>query len=425
MAGRICLVTSSFPRWAGDPTSPFVLQLARDLADSGWQVQVLAPHAAGLGRYEILDGIPVTRFRYFWPASQQTVCYRGGALFNLRREPVNWLKLPALVVCQGLALWRAVRRRRCDVIQAHWILPQGLVAVAVGRLCRVPVVITAHGSDVFAVRGRAGTWLKRVALRRAAAVTANSSATEAAVRAIAPDLRDLRRIPMGVAGPPVADPRAVDALRRELRLGGGPVLISVGRLVAQKGAADLLHALAILTGDWPAACAVIVGDGPERANLEARARDLKIRDRVRFVGAVDPRRVPGYLAIADVFVAPAKATPEGAAEGQGLAIIEAMLAGIPVVASRSGGVVDAVRQDETGLLVDENAPPQIAAAIARLMRERDLATRLAVRAQAMAAKTYAAERTAAAFSRLFAEITATGLPDTPPRAGPVRGDGDG
>lgn len=409
MAGRIWLVTSSFPRWPGDPTSPFVLQLARDLTDRGWQVEVLAPHAAGLRRHETLEGIPVTRFRYFWPASQQTVCYRGGALFNLRREPANWLKLPALVVCQWLALWRLIRSCPCDVIHAHWILPQGFVALVVGRMRGIPVVITTHGSDVFALRGRLWTWLKRLTMRGAAAVAVNSSATEAAVRAIAPGLRDLRRIPMGVAKPSVVVPRVQ---------GDGPVLLFVGRLVAQKGVADLLQALAILSVDWPTACAVILGDGPERAHLEKRAKDLKIDERVRFVGNVDPVRVPGYLASADVFVAPAKATSEGAAEGQGLAIIEAMLAGLPVVASRSGGVVDAVRQEETGLLVDEDAPAQIAAAVARLLQDRSLAKRLSTQAQTMAAETYTADRTADAYSRLFADVFAGGLTRPPKRSDP-------
>ncbi|MHA1600299.1 MAG: glycosyltransferase family 4 protein [Alphaproteobacteria bacterium] len=407
MAGRVCLVTSSFPRGMGDPTSPFVLRLARDLNDRGWIIAVLAPHAAGLNRHETLDGIPVSRFRYFWPLSQQTVCYRGGALFNLRREPTNWLKLPVLVVCQWLALLHMVRRHPCDVIHAHWILPQGIVALIVGRLCRVPVVITVHGSDVFALRGRLWAWFKRMALHRAAAITVNSSATEAAVRAIAPGLHTLHRIPMGVAR--IRNPASGrEDLRAMLHLGDGPVLVFVGRLVTQKGVADLLRALAILIAEWPSACAVIVGDGPERAQLEMDARDLKIEERVRFVGLVDPARVPEYLAAADVFVAPARATAEGVAEGQGLAVIEAMLAGIPVVASRSGGLVDAVRQDETGLLVDEGTPAQIAAAVARLLRDRDFAGRLAARARDMAMETYSADVAADAFSRLFVEVTATG-----------------
>jgi glycosyltransferase involved in cell wall biosynthesis len=204
-------------------------------------------------------------------------------------------------------------------------------------------------------------------------------------------------------------PREREDLRRSLRLGDGPVLLFVGRLVAQKGVADLLQALVILADDWPAVHAVIVGDGPERAQLEAQAIALKIDGRVHFAGPVDPARVPDFLAMADVFVAPSKTDRDGAAEGQGLAVIEAMLAGLPVVASRSGGRVDAVRPDETGLLVDENAPDQIASAVARLLRDPAMARRLADQARAMAMNSYSAAATADAFSRLFAEVSANAI----------------
>lgn len=413
---RICLATSSFPRWAGDPTAPYLLQLARDMMARGWQVDVLAPHAVGLQTYEILSGVPVTRFRYAWPGSRQTLCYGGGALVNLRRQPADWLKVPALAICQWLALRRLVRNGPCHVVHAHWVLPQGLVAIAAGG--GVPVVISVHGSDVFGLRGRLWTWLKRLALCGAAAVTVNSSATEAAVRAIAPNVPVLKRIPMGVAVAEPAPARARQDTRRELRLDDGPVLLFVGRLVAQKGVADLLQAMAILAGDESAASAVIVGDGPERPRLEAQAAALRIDRRVRFVGLVDPARVPEYLAAADIFVAPSKAISEGGAEGQGLAVIEAMLAGVPVIASRSGGLVDAVRSEETGLLVDEGDPAQIAAAAARLLRDRDLAQRLARQARAMAVDTYAAERTADSFSRLFADLSAPGLSRAPHQGDP-------
>src|SRR5688572_3816919 len=97
MPGRVLLVTSNYPRWAGDATTPFVLHLARDLRSLGWDVLVLAPHAPGAARAEVLDGVAVERFRYLLPERLQTVCYNGGSLGNLRRNPSNFLKLPLLV----------------------------------------------------------------------------------------------------------------------------------------------------------------------------------------------------------------------------------------------------------------------------------------------------------------------------------------
>ena len=404
--GRICLLTSNFPRWDGDATTPFVLHLAQDLIKLGWQVEVLAPHAPGAARHEVLHGVPVWRFRYFWPESQETVCYQGGALINLRKRPTNRLKIPALVSFEWLALMALLARRRYDLINAHWILPQGFVAVAAKWLFGTPVVITVHGGDVFGLRGRLMAWFKRLALRRATAVTVNSSATEAAVLEIAPGLQSIHRIPMGVSVP--VSPTEADAatLRNRFRQGGGPLLVFVGRLVEEKGISDLIRAVALLAAELADATVMILGDGQERADMEALASRLDVSDRVHFLGWVESEEVPAYLAAADIFVGPSKRAANGWVEAQGLTFVEAMLARTPVIATRSGGIPDAVRHEETGLLVSENAPEEIAAAIRRLVAEPPLARQVTEAGYALANSAFNRERSAGAFTDLFESLRA-------------------
>ncbi len=401
-AGRICLLTSNFPRWRGDAVTPFVLHLAQDLQALGWEVDVLAPHAPGAACCERLDGVAVRRFRYLWPESQQTVCYQGGALINLRMRRTNWLKLPLLVFFEWLALLALLARRRYDLINAHWILPQGFVAAAAGRLYRVPVVITAHGSDVFGLRGWPMAWFKRSALRCATAVTVNSSVTEAEVLRIAPGLQCVHRIPMGVTGHTPAVKAARDVVRGRYRRGLGPLLVFVGRLVEEKGVDDLIRAVAIVADALPDVTAIILGEGPERPRMEALSAELGVGERILFLGWIQPDAVPDFLSAADVFVGPSKRAKSGGVEGQGLTFIEAMLAGTPVIATRSGGIVDAVQDGRTGLLVNENEPAEIAAAIGRLVRDPELAQRLTARGRAMVMSEFSRETTAQAFSALFA-----------------------
>jgi phosphatidyl-myo-inositol dimannoside synthase len=279
--GRILCVTSNLPRWAGDATTPFVLHLASDLTALGWEVEALAPHAEGAATCEVLDGVAVRRFRYLWPEAAQTVCYSGGALVNLRRRPTNKLKLPALVAAEWAALARRVAAGRFDVVHAHWLLPQGLVATLPPR--RSPVVVTAHGGDVFGLRGALMSRAKVAALRSADAVTANSSYTEAALRRLAPDLGPVQRIPMGVGTTfPATDD--VTEVRRRHRRGRGPLVVFAGRLVEEKGVDDLLEALARLVPDLPDATALVLGDGQDREALEARAAELGLGGRVTFAG---------------------------------------------------------------------------------------------------------------------------------------------
>lgn len=398
--GRVLFVTSNFPRWAGDSTTPFILHLAQDLRDLGWQINVLAPHAPGAAFSESFDGISVRRFRYLWPTSAQTVCYQGGALANLRRDKFNYLKLPALVAAETLAIHSALWRGKYDIVHSHWILPQGFAATLPTRLHSVPHVISAHGGDVFSLRGAVLNKVKRVALEHADAVTANSSATEQAILDLAPMLKTLQRIPEG-ASQFELDSRQVAELREQHRWKDGPSIVFVGRLVEEKGVADLLRATSLLVERLPGISVLIIGDGPDSARFSRMADELSIANRVKFVGWLQPDGVAHHLASADIFVGPSKKSVEGWVEAQGITFSEALLAGIPVVATRSGGIPDVIRDKETGLLVPESSPDDIAEAITLLATNEQLAQKLARRGRQVVLEKFTRSVTSKQFSELF------------------------
>ncbi|MGB5835269.1 MAG: glycosyltransferase family 4 protein [Thiohalocapsa sp.] len=404
--GRLLCVTSNFPRWSGDSTTPFVLNLAQDLQSLGWEVNVLAPHAPQAARDEIIQGVRVERFRYLRPVRQQTVCYQGGALINLRKHPVNWLKLPALVAAESVAIARKLRTGRYDLMHSHWILPQGFAGMLARRGQHVPHVLTVHGGDIFGLGGRFIAPFKRAALRDADAVTVNSSVTETAVKAVGGSVPRLVRIPMGVSVEPLDSRQAVlvERLRQEHHSAEGPLLVFVGRIVEEKGIEDVLRAIQLLADSTPGMRVLIVGEGQDRADMERLATKLGIADITHFTGWVDSADIPSYLRAADVFVGPSRTASNGWIEAQGLTVIEAMVAGTPVVATRVGGVVDAVRHEHTGLLVDERAPGQIVGAVTRLWRDERLRMRLASNAYALAVERFSREVSAQGFSDLFEEL---------------------
>lgn len=352
-------------------TPAFVHSLAEDLLQSGWDTELLAPHAAGASTRDTIGTVPVRRFRYQWPAALQTLCYDGGAAVRLRRQPLNWLNVPPFVVAEIVATVRHARAMKADVINAHWILPQGLAGAIASRTCDIPLVITAHGGDVFGLRGHLATRVKRSLLNAAHVVTANSSATESALRAIAPRATFVR-VPMGVdiVAP---DMNRVAALERQYRDKDGPLLVFVGRLIARKGIDDLISALDLLRAQHPRLRCVIVGDGPEREVYELQAATAGLTGQLAFTGWVEPEEVLAYMAAADCFVGLSKDGPDASAEAQGLTFIEAMSVGTPVVATRSGGIADAVRHEETGLLVEQASPEAAAAAISRIISDPALA----------------------------------------------------
>jgi glycosyltransferase involved in cell wall biosynthesis len=188
---------------------------------------------------------------------------------------------------------------------------------------------------------------------------------------------------------------ASPAPRAELASSGtAPIVLTVARLDAQKGVEHLLEAAAAV----PQASFAIAGDGPDRAALEARASTLRLGDRVRFLG--HRRDVPSLLAASDLFVLPSLY------EGFPLSVLEAMVAGVPVVATAIGGTDEVVRDGETGTLVPPADPAALASAIARTLGDRERASRLALAARELVAREYSVGSMVGSVSRLYEELLA-------------------
>ena len=369
---RVLVLASTFPRWANDTEPPFVFNLSRRLAGS-FDVTVLAPHAPGSKRIEEMDGLTVRRFRYFWPAGLQRLAY-GGMLPNLKRNRWLWAQVPFFLLAEFFAARSIVRRENIDVIHVHWLVPQGVVGALLSKFTGKPLVVTAHGADVYGANGDIKNKLKRWALRRSARVTAVSQDLADAIDRLMGEDVLVEVISMGVDTErfrPATDP---SELRRSS--GEGPIILFVGRLAEKKGVRYLLEAMPAVLTEAPDATLVIVGDGPLRAELEAQARALAISDNVRFEGAKRPDDLPAYYHAADVFAGPSIVAEGGDTESFGLVFAEAMACGCPVIASSVGGIGDLVRDNETGLLVPQKNPQALALAVRRVLADDTLHARL-------------------------------------------------
>lgn len=194
-----------------------------------------------------------------------------------------------------------------------------------------------------------------------------------------------------------ADAGAGDYIRSELSIpSDAPVVGTVGRLVERKGHMDLLHAWSNVSHSHPEAQLVIVGYGPQRESLEARARELGVDQQVCFTGSRDD--IPAVLEMIDVFVFPSHW------EGLPGAVQEAMAAGLPIVATDVNGTNELISDGETGLLVSPKAPTALAAAIDQLLTDRQQATALGERAQAVAFDQYTREAMVDRFEAVYEEL---------------------
>ncbi|MEV4899436.1 glycosyltransferase family 4 protein, partial [Nonomuraea sp. NPDC055795] len=155
---------------------------------------------------------------------------------------------------------------------------------------------------------------------------------------------------------------------------GGPVVVCVSRLVRRKGQDQLIKAWPRVLRAVPDAVLLLVGDGPDRRRLERLAAGTRS---VVFAGAVSGESLPGYYAAGDVFAMPCRTRLRGAdVEGLGIVFLEASATGLPVVAGASGGAPDAVRQGETGLVVDGGSAGAVAQALVELLEDRERAGKM-------------------------------------------------
>ncbi len=188
--------------------------------------------------------------------------------------------------------------------------------------------------------------------------------------------------------------------RKDLGIeGGDKVILYLGRLAAEKGLISLLEAVASYQPPATSHQLVIVGDGPQREELVRRATDLGLGGRVHFVGRVSYAETPKYYQMADIFVLPSTAW-----EGLPMTIIEAMATGLPVVASRIGGIPEAVLDGETGSLVEPGNIGGLAAALVNLLGEDKLRLRMGQRGREVATERFSQKAMVAETLRVIGDV---------------------
>lgn len=370
------MLTQTYPRFTGDTAGTFIQSIAQALVEMGDDVHVLMPWDRALENRESLDGPELHTFRYAPTDALHRLGYSRTLRADVALKPMAYLLAPAYLAAGARALAKLARRLKADVVNAHWLVPNGVVA----DLARVkPLVVSLHGSDVYLAERRLYLRLAVRSLRHSRVLTGCSQDLVDRALAIHP-VEHARCIPYGV------DPQKFDGsspeapeLRSRLNVAGDECLIlAVGRIVPKKGFDVLVEALARLEpAGWRA---VIVGAG-EHARLERRAEELGLIDRVEFPGEVAHDELAAYYAAADVFVMPSVQDAAGNIDGLPNVVLEAMASGRAIVASRIAGIPAVIIDGETGLLVPERDSVRLADSIRQLIDRPDERRELGRRAR--------------------------------------------
>jgi glycosyltransferase involved in cell wall biosynthesis len=373
---RITVVTSSYPRFPGDGTAPFVQSICWHLAELGHQIEVVAPYDPMVSAQPD-HHVVVHRFRYMLLKKWHIIGHAQSLVGDMRFRREVFFLLPFFLLAEFLSTLCVAWRQKADIIYVHWVLPNGLAGMLVALILRIPLAISLHGSDIFvACRYRILGWVACWILRRAAVVTACSEHLRSSAIRLGAYPERVHLIPWG-ADPKRFHPGVTPYARSKIGLSNNDIVVAaLGRIVPKKGFDVLVQALPRILNSCNNVHIVIGGDGIQRDDLIQVAWRMGVGDFLHMPGRILWDEVPSFLAMADIFVVPSTQDARGNLDGLPTVLLEAMAVGKPIVATKVGGIELVIKDGENGLLCPPGDPNALSEAIISLVEDEGLRLRL-------------------------------------------------
>ena len=325
------------PKWVAG-TEIATYNIAKHLAKRGHEVHVITSLDEGLPKESIEQSFYVHRIKI------PQMRFLGIVVF--------WLKaLPLL------------KRLKPDMVHGQ-STTMGIVGFLAKKLLKKPYTVYARGSEVY-LPWLFKTPISKLVLRRADVVIALTEDMKTEMQKIYS--RDVAVIPNGIDLESYEDLPTKEASRQRLALNNNDkIILFVGTLRPVKGLKYLIQAMNMVRQKDTKARLMLIGYGEERQSLEGLVKELDLGDRVTFVGKVPNEKVPEYMAASDIFVLPSLS------EGFPVVILEAMASGLPIVATKVGGLPEIVKDGENGFLVKPRGPEELADKVLALLENEEL-----------------------------------------------------
>jgi glycosyltransferase involved in cell wall biosynthesis len=374
------MLASSYPKYEGEVTAPFIEEIAAGIAARGHEVHVVLPKHRDMRRALVERKVHLHPYAYA-PIEQLNVWgYAEALAADVQVRSLVYLAAPLALTASTLVTMRVAKRIQADIVHAHWVIPNGPpAALAAARLKR-PLVISLHGSDIYLPERH--RWLRGScawALRRAATITACSGDLARRSIALGAPAERVNVIPYGADKETFrpSEPNERQRLRAELGLAKGETcLLAVGRLVRKKGFEVLIRALPQVIAETGPVRLALVGQGDLWDELQTLAQEQSVEDYVWMPGAIERDRIPALFRSCDILSVPSVHDQKGNVDGLPNVVLEGMASGVAIVASDVAGIPQVIIPEETGLLVPEKDPVALASAIVRLIQDPELRHRL-------------------------------------------------
>ena len=347
------------------------------------QVDVLTSNFSGLKSFEIVNAINIYRTRIF---------------FRKSRDAATFLSMLSFLVTGFIKGFSLCRKNRYDVINTHFAVPSGPLGYVLGRLFRIPNVLSLHGGDIYDPSKKMSphnsaifSRVVKFILNRADRIVAQSSNTRDNTVKYYNPVKEVEIIPLAFH-PPVIPKSGRDKLGLDK---DSFYLITIGRLVKRKSIDTILYALSGINNKKIKL--IIVGDGPEMDFLQDLTKTLNLTGRVKFPGYIADDEKYSYLKNVDAFIL------TSLHEGFGIVFMEAMFAGLPIVCTNHGGQVDFLKHNENALLIDVGDVESCKKSIIKMYKDDNL-YQVMSKNNKKKVKDFYAENVAAKYLKIFNEI---------------------
>ena len=328
---------------------------------------------------ESLNGLSVFRFPYFYPARLQQLSQDGGMAYNFKKSFLAKLQVPFFLLLEQLYTALIIRKLQVEIINSHWLVPQGFVAAVCNRVLGVKHILTVHSSEVTLIQKiPLGRSIANFTLRHSdAVVSVSEHRAQELLDFIDPKLRPeiykkLHVVPMGINIPKIQGNLNKDSLRGKHGISAKYVILFVGRLIEVKGCEYLIRAMAKLVQNQADALLIVVGSGPLEKQLVTIARQNGLESSVRFVGAVDHSLITEYFTLADIVVVPSIVDSSGFQEGLPVVLLEGMSYGKAVIGTETKGILEVITDGSNGLIVKPQNAVELEQKIRMLIDDNEL-----------------------------------------------------
>ncbi|KKR10286.1 MAG: hypothetical protein A3D24_02450 [Candidatus Blackburnbacteria bacterium RIFCSPHIGHO2_02_FULL_39_13] len=406
---KICILTHTFPRFAKDTAAPFMFGLATGMVSAGNEVYVLSPYSSKYSWKKTDLTFKLLTYKYIWPNSLHKLGYSETLLNDMGLPILMWVLSPFMYFFGFWALLSLVRKDKIDLINAHWILPNGFIAALVSFFTGVPVVSTLPGSDVYMAKKNAlFKLLAQISTKVSKKITSNSPQ-------LISDLEKITGVDISSKSETIiygVDPNFFklnkgksESLKKMLMIPNNCIVVlGIGRLVAKKGFEYLIRSSVEILKKFSNVVFVIVGDGDQREYLEKLTRKLGVQQNFIFTGSVNYQELIHYYNLADIFILPSVRDEKGNLDDQSVSVMEAMACGKPVITSNFPGYRIVINDGENGFLVNERDVKKIRETICTLVKSKVLREEMGRKGRQRITREFSWKAVGVQYSNLFSSL---------------------